>query len=195
MPNWITPSGILATANKGEFFQYELECSGASSFSIIAGKLPYNLSLSGPLNNPSLPFPTIWGTISTNAKTNIYVFTIRAIDFVGNIADRTFSLDVPDIEPTYVFPNSNLGIFPDGSYMSTSVLPIVSTSFDSPYIQLIAGSLPSQIQLNPYTGNISGYISPVVLYDSSLNQPNAEYGAPDQLAILPTGINCAFQTT
>lgn len=44
---------------------------------------------------------------------------------------------------------------------------------------VVAGELPDQVQLNPQTGDLTGYVSPVVLYDSGFIYANKETGKPN----------------
>jgi len=176
---WNTAAGFLSNVTKGEPFQFALSCSNAETFQVIAGTLPLGLTLTGPQNQEQLPYPSIWGATSTDCVTGTFTFTIRAFDSLGNISDRAFSLVVLDNEPVYLFPNANLGIFPDGNWMYTSVAPLTATPNWPTNIQIVSGEIPYQLSLNSNTGEITGYISPAVLYNSPLNQPNAESGGPD----------------
>jgi len=176
---WTTPAGSLGNIAKGEPCNVAISCSGANSFSIIAGNLPIGLTITGPFNQPSLPFPSIWGSTSVDAITGLSTFTIRASTDVGNISDRAFSFNVLDQEPSYLFPNSDLGIFPDGQYLYSTVAPLTATPNWPTNMTIVSGSLPDQLVLNPETGDITGYVSPVVLYDSGFIYPNKEAGKPN----------------
>ena len=179
-PLWNTPAGFLSTANKGEPFQYALSCATGNvftSFQVISGSLPLGLTLSAPIN-PLLTYPTIYGNVSTNCPTGTSVFTIRAINSNG-LNDRAFSINVPDIQPSYLFPDANLGTFPDGMWTYMNVAPLEATPNWPVNMQIVSGSLPDRLILDSATGDITGYINPTVLYNSPFNQPNDEEGAPD----------------
>ena len=184
---WNTTAGSLGNVSKGEPCNIALSCVGANVFSVISGNLPIGLSLSGPFNNPTLPFPSIFGNTSTDAVTGVSVFTVRASDFNGNISDRGFSLNVSDVEPSYIFPDANIGIFPDGMWVYATVAPLIATPNWPTNMTIISGSLPANLSLNSQTGDITGYANPSVLYDSPFNQPNLESGKPN----LPLSANSA----
>ena len=176
---WNTPSGLLGNVTKGEPFNFALSCVGAETFSIIAGSLPLGLTLTGPFNQPTLPFPSIWGATSTNAITGTAFFTVRATDINGNISDKGFSLEVLDTQPSYVFPPSDLGTYADGVWFYASVAPLSAIPNWPTNMNIVSGSLPDQLSLNPLTGDITGYVNPSILYDSPFNQPNEETGKPN----------------
>ena len=181
MPQWITQSGLLANIDKGESFQYALQCNTSNvttTFSVIAGSLPLGLVLSGPTDEPTYSYPSIYGTTSTNCNTALFIFTIRATDINGNIADRGFSINVLDIEPSYLFPASNLGTFPDGQWLWTSVAPISATPNWPVDMQVVSGNLPSGLTLDPISGNITGYPDPSILFNSGFVFINKESGKP-----------------
>jgi hypothetical protein len=167
VPNWITSSGLLGNVNKGNIFSYALSCYDVLnlSFSIISGKLPPGLAISHPTDGSSIPYPSIWGTISTAANTGIYSFTIRATNTAKQISDITFSLNILDLEPVYVYSSSNLGRYKDGSYIIANVMPISPTPLIG-NVSIISGSLPPNLFLNTNTGIISGYINPSCLYNT-----------------------------
>jgi len=162
MSSWITSSGLLANLDRGELANISLQYQTTYpliKYSVISGELPNGLTLSAPGNNQTLPYPSIYGIVPTNENSKEYSFTIRAISNVG-IDDRTFSLIVNDDETGNIFPNSNLGIFPDGFWMFANVAPI---SLFNGNISIISGVLPGNLSIDSI-GMISGYINPNNLY-------------------------------
>jgi len=189
MPQWITPAGFLVTATKGEPFLLSLSCNTGNlltTFTTIAGSLPLGLSLSGPGNGQIYPLPSLWGTIDPNCPTGNTTFTIRASNSTG-VQDRAFTISVTDPEPSYVFPDSDLGFFIDGKYAITSVAPTTPVAELMGNISVVAGSMPGNVTLDPNTGIISGYINPADLYNTPPIFPNMEMGAPN----LPGSANSA----
>ncbi len=182
---WNTPAGFLANITKGEPCNVALSCNGANSFSVIAGSLPIGLTLTGPFNEPTLPFPSVWGATSVNAFTGTSTFTIRAADDLGNLLDRAFSLNVSDVEPSYLFSPSNLGVFPDGMWLYATVAPLSATPNWPTNMTIVSGGLPANLSLNPVTGDITGYVSPSVLYDTGFIYTNKEASQPN----LPNSAN------
>ena len=177
MPNWNTPAGLLTNSYKGEPYSYILSCN-ASTYQIIAGKLPDGLILTGPGAEPGLPYPSIWGIISTACITGNFTFTIRAFGSDGTISDRAFTIGVWDIEPTYSFPTANLGVFPDGNFLFASIFPIAPNDFGG-NISIVSGGLPANLCLQGDTGIISGYVNPSVLYNTGPIYTNIQPGAPN----------------
>ena len=181
MPIWITQSGTITSAMKGRSYSFPLECNTSNlvtTFTLLSGKLPDGLSLSGPLSNPILPLPSIWGMPSPDCSTGNYTFTVRALDSAGAVADRGFTIPVSDSEPAFIFPNANLGIYPDGQWMFASIEPLEPTSLTG-NILITSGQLPANLSLNGETGLISGYVSPTVLYNTPPIYENIESGAPN----------------
>lgn len=180
MVQWQTTPGFIANVTKGDSYQFTLTCntgnSNIASFQLLAGELPLGLSMSGPTNNPVLPFPTIFGTVDFEANTGVTEFTVRASDGIGNLSDRSFNLNVLDLVPSFIFPAANLGVYPDGAWTFVSVAPLQAVPPLEGNIQIISGSLPGNLSLDSDTGFISGYINPNVLYNTANIFPNIESG-------------------
>ena len=164
MSNWITTSGLLTNLDRGELanisLQYNSPVNSVVNFNIISGELPSNLFLSNANNIPEISYPSIYGTILSNANNGNYSFTIRA-NSNSSIDDRTFSLMINDDETSNIFPNSNLGIFPDGQWAYTNIAPLYPFNSN---INLISGNIPANLILNTNNGIISGYVNPDNLY-------------------------------
>jgi hypothetical protein len=162
MSLWMTSSGILANLDRGESaciaLQYNM-FDPFTNFNIISGNLPDGINISNSKNDPYLALPSIYGTVSASSNSGLYSFTVRANSNIG-IDDRTFSINVNDDEIAHVFPNSNIGIFPDGRWMFANVAPLSHMNCN---INLVSGNLPGNIKLDP-DGIISGYINPNNLY-------------------------------
>jgi len=173
MANWITSPGIIATLDHGANTNITLSCDTENlytTYSIISGSLPRDLIL--PTGGIIGSTPGVWGLVNSFVNSGNYSFTIRAIDSNGNIADRTFSIVINDNELMPILPLKNLGIFPDGTWISANVSPI-STLPGNINLSLI-NNLPSNLTLTS-DGIISGVINPEILYilPNTSNVPNS----------------------
>lgn len=170
---WATPSGLINKIQEGELFSYTLEANTSNiitTYSIISGKLPAGLSLIGTGNIIGVQQGTIQGIPSTVNKEQTSTFTVRIKSIDGQIADRTFSLTVfgalPSIPKTYLgnIATSNIGIFPDGSWISANIVAINPNNppIGNVNYQIVSGNLPSGLTL-ANSGIISGFANPNIL--------------------------------
>ena len=88
-PTWTTSSGIIFTANDGDYIQYQLEATDQDdsiiSYRILSGSLPNNLTLNKKTGK-------ITGVmIYDNDSVENFTFTVRASDGVS-YADREFTI-------------------------------------------------------------------------------------------------------
>lgn len=152
---WATPPNLGSTP-ENQYYELQLATSNNTSpvtYTLIAGNLPGNLSLSSN--------GTVSGNvalINSNAITSN--FTVRASESVTSIADRTFSLSV--ISTTYpnITPASGTltSVFSGAFYSSqfsltdSNLLPVTTFSLGS-------GSLPPNVNIAA-NGLMSGLIPP-----------------------------------
>lgn len=108
---------------------------------------------------PTLLEPLVADGISARS----YRFTIRAINSLGRIIDRAFSLNITNNDPPIIQPETTqLGSHYDGTFYSKQ-LEVIQLN---PNVQIewnvTSGKLPPGLSLTS-TGTIAGYIEPLVL--------------------------------
>ena len=102
-PIWTTPAGSIGTYTYGVDVQFILIASAVTpatsiKYQVLAGTLPANIVLN--TNNGVLS-----GTPALVTSTTVTTFTIRAIDNLNNIRDRTFSMTVTGtVSPYFTTP-------------------------------------------------------------------------------------------
>jgi hypothetical protein len=106
--------------------------------------------------------PTILDSVVVN-ESRTYRFTIRAINSLGRINDRAFSLNVTNISAPIIQPETeSLGSYFDGIFFSKQL----SVSQLNPEANIkwsvVTGDLPPGLELDQ-TGLISGYLTPIEL--------------------------------
>jgi SOS-response transcriptional repressor LexA len=170
---WQTPAGLIATVIKNTSFEYEFLCytnNEPANFTIISGQLPDGLYLDGLY---------LYGIVPYDVLSGVYNFTIRITSKAGMVVDRSFAIDVVNVSDSTLFPNSNIGIFPDGKIIKANVTPLFYMPEFNSNIVISGGNFPNFLSLNSNTGSIYGYIDPTYLYSSANINPNMEYGKPD----------------
>ena len=127
----------------------------AISIELIATPVPPAIGVTYTIVNGSLP-PGITlvngilsGTLTTSYTDNQMNFSVRATDTLGNYSTRTFIITViiAAAQPNWITPAGSIGTFAAGSALNvqlqaTPVSPATSVTYT-----LIAGSLPSGVQL------------------------------------------------
>lgn len=115
--------------------------TGPYTFSLFSGALPTGLSLSSA------------GVISgTPTSGGAFSFTVRAVDSLGNVGTRVFSINIGTVSLT-VNPATLPASVSGHAYSQT----ITATGGIAPYVFAISGgALPPGLTLNTATGVISG---------------------------------------
>jgi hypothetical protein len=171
MIEWITSAGNIGSVSKGSTFSYTLSLdydNSITSTKIISGTLPSGLTYNNLL---------IAGTVSLLAAIGTYSFTIRATSN-SVVTDRTYNIIVT--HPIVVsFPNANLGIWPVAQELSISIAANVYVPEYFGNIEIISGSLPSNLSLDANSGIISGIVFPSVLYNTANIYQNMESNKPE----------------
>ena len=168
-PIWKTPAGFLGKIAELEFYNFQFEASDPDqqdiTFSLIAGRLPTGLQLTGDgyaFGQPSDNFK-ISGTPRAVNQDVDFKFTIRAQ--AGSdpkaITDRTFTITITGNKiPTIITNAEPLGIYLDGTQIS---IPLEAVDLDNDVLtwSLINGELPLGLSLST-DGLISGIVQPFV---------------------------------
>jgi hypothetical protein len=168
-PVWKTPAGFLGKIAELEFYNFQFEASDPDqndiTFSLIAGRLPTGLQLTGDgyaFGQPSDNFQ-VSGTPRAVNKDVDFKFTIRAQAGTNTraITDRTFSITITGNKiPTILTDADPLGIYLDGTQIN---IPLEAVDLDSDILtwSLISGELPAGLTLST-DGIISGIAQPFV---------------------------------
>ena len=170
---WQTKSGNLGTVPEQQYYNFQLYASSSAGgdivYSVISGTIPPGLQLiqrnildrSG---NISVPAGTLQGVpaINQNTATSVkYVFTVRAIDGYGAVADRSFTISVSNINVTEILvPNNFIGAYFDGTYINYQFNSSQTSANAVLEWSVVGGNLPPGLSLST-NGVLSGYADPV----------------------------------
>ncbi len=170
---WVTPSGNIGNVTDGEYFEFQLVCTNAVSYKVIAGTIGDGLYLIGNTNVPPSGNITVKqaGTIvgiptSANIGGVNNTFTVRAYDASNNLSDRSFNLTINKNSLPVITPkNTSLGIY----FITDFVNVQLQSAFDQTDItwDIISGQLPPGLTINS-SGIITGiiqninYVKPII---------------------------------
>jgi len=156
--SWITPRGDLGTIPENTFYSYQLLAIDSSEqelfYSFISGNLPGGMYVTrtGELRG----IPTI---VSSVNQTSASTFTVRATNPNGNVADRTFSATVSNINGPEITPKPNLiGAWFDGSFLDYTFYAVNDNPNAIQTWRIINGDIPPGTTLTS-NGRLSGYVS------------------------------------
>jgi hypothetical protein len=106
--------------------------------------------------------PTILDPVTVN-ESRSYRFTIRAVNSLGRITDRAFSLNITNIYGPIIEPETTfLGSFFDGTFFNQQLEVIQLNPVVEIDWAVTSGQLPPGLTLTD-TGAITGYLEPVEL--------------------------------
>jgi hypothetical protein len=175
---WNTPSGRLGTLKELDYNEIDLSATDSGNapltYSQLSGTMPPGMYVT--TDGKVKGVPTITGTVSGNSAT--YVFSVRAANTSGNIADRTFSLIITNQSVLTIEPRSlSLGAFDDGKLISYQFMAVTDNPNAKLTWSVISGTLPIDIRTGlpislSQTGLLEGHIARLV--DTSSG--NAGYG-------------------
>jgi hypothetical protein len=156
-PIWQTPKDLGIIAD-GTPFEKQLKVddglSSGISYQVIAGTLPIGVTLSDSGKLYGTPIVTLSTQTEINYKTN---FTVRATNYDGRIADRTFDLMVSGILPATIKSTSNfLGTFYDGDYCKLELKAQDDALASQLHWSIVRGRLPLGITFNS-NGMLEGF--------------------------------------
>ena len=157
-PVWNTASGTIGTFSSGSSISYQLSATPSApatslTYTIVSGGLPAGLRM-----NTSGLITGSTTLISTNS------FTVRALDNLGNVQNRTFSISIISRQPIWNTPTGSIGSYPSGNPLkpvlfqlsASAVLPAVTVTY-----QIISGSLPAGVNMT-VNGLITGVPTSIV---------------------------------
>jgi hypothetical protein len=160
---------------------------------LTGGTLPVTWQVTGALP-PGLSFDTGTGVITgTPTSSGTYNFTVQVTDAVGKVSNsRTLSLVV----------NDALGISTQTTGVSAPLNALISSPYTltltgaggtAPYSwSIVAGSLPTGLSLNPFTGIVSG--SPTTLGTFTYNVQLADNAGSKAVKTFNTSILATLPT-
>lgn len=170
---WQTKSGNLGTIPETQYYNFQLyatsSAGGSIVYSVISGTIPPGLQLIqrdvlDSIGNIILPAGTLQGvpTINQNTSRSItYVFTIRATDQRGAIADRSFTVSISNINITQILvPDNFIGAYFDGTYINYKFNSSQTNANAVLEWSVVNGTLPPGLSLS-ISGILSGYADPV----------------------------------
>jgi hypothetical protein len=165
MITWNTPAGNLGTFKELDYNEISLSATDSDSeplsFRHLAGTLPPGMYIT--TNGLIKGVPTITGSAVNNSAT--YVFSVRANNPLGRVADRTFSLVITNQSVLTISPRElRLGAFDNGSLISYQFQAISDNPNANLTWSIVNGNPPLDIKTGkPMTlssaGLFSGYIA------------------------------------
>ena len=165
-PVWNTPAGSIGTYPATIPMLFQLSASAVSpatsiTYTLLSGTLPSGLSISSS--------GLISGTPALVTTDTTTTFTVRAIDNLSNLRDRTFSITLSGVAiPEFTTPAGNILSTLDSVWIE---LPIAYSNPDNNnqiIIELQEGLLPPGLEINS-EGLIRGYANPPTV-NVTLNQ-------------------------
>jgi len=159
-PVWNTPAGIIGSYPALLIMSFELSANPVSpatsvTYQLLSGSLPSGLSLSS--------IGIISGTPTLVTRNTISAFTVRVTDNLGNIRDRTFSINISGSAiPQFTTPNGSLLSTQDSLWISLPVTYTNPSTSNPVIVQVKEGSLPPGLEID-LLGNIRGYARPPVV--------------------------------
>jgi len=176
-PSWITNAGTLGNYASGTEINIQLN----GFYLYPATNLKYKF-LSGDLpktNNGTLNISEsglISGTTSALITDKTNVFTIRLIDNLGKISDRTFSITLNAVStPKFLIDSGTILEITDSTWVNYPILYSNPNDVNSINVSLSSGKLPPGLEINKL-GVIRGYAdiphSSRAKYDFTLTYKN-----------------------
>jgi len=156
--SWVTPRGDLGSVSENSFYSYQLSAVDSDQqplfYSFISGTLPGGMYVTrdGELRG----IPTILSSVN---QTNVSTFTVRATNPNGNVADRSFSLTVSNINGPQIIPRPDfIGAWFDGNFLDYTFTAVNDNPEGIQTWSIIDGTLPPGVTLSS-AGRLSGYVS------------------------------------
>ena len=158
-PVWVTAAGTLGTYPASFpltiiFVATPVLPAIEVSYKILSGSIPDGLTF----NTTGILF----GTPSIQRADTNYQFVIRAIDNLGNIADRTFDLTVSGVATPQLTTPPGFIFTVNDSIWKEFQIEYFNPEPDNPVrISLFQGQLPPGLEINE-AGKIRGYAEPPI---------------------------------
>jgi len=140
--SWLTPRGVLDTVSENTFYSYQLQAVDSDEqplfYSFISGNLPGGMYVT--INGELRGIPTVLSSVN---QVSTSTFTIRATNPIGNVADRTFSISVSNINGPLILPKPNLiGAWFDGTFLDYTFTAINDNPNATATWSIIQGTIP-----------------------------------------------------
>lgn len=155
--SWVTPQGNLGSVPENTFFSYQLQAVDSSQqtlfYSFLSGTLPGGMYVTrdGELRG----IPTVLSSVNQTAANT---FTIRATNPNGNVADRSFSLTVSNINGPQILPRPDLiGAWFDGNFLDYTFSAVNDNQNGVQTWSIIQGEIPPGTTFSP-DGRLYGYV-------------------------------------
>jgi len=155
--SWITSRGNLGTVPENNFYSYQLTAVDSDEqplfYSFISGSLPGGMYVTrdGELRG----IPTILSNVN---QTSASTFTVRATNPNGNVADRSFSLTVSNINGPQILPRPDLiGAWFDGNFLDYTFESVNDNPNALQKWSVIDGTIPPGVTFTE-DGRLYGYV-------------------------------------
>jgi hypothetical protein len=155
--SWITPRGDLGTVPENLYFSYQLEAVDSDEqplfYSFISGQLPGGMYVTrtGELRG----IPTVLSSVNQLA---VSTFTVRATNPNGNVADRSFSFTVSNINGPQIIPRPNLiGAWFDGNFLDYTFSAVNDNPNATQTWSIVDGDIPPGTTFTS-DGRLFGYV-------------------------------------
>ena len=159
-PVWNTAAGLIGSYPALLIMSFEFSADPVSpatsiTYKVISGSLPDGLSLS--------TMGLISGTPTLVTRNTVSAFTVRVTDNLGNLRDRTFSINISGSAiPQFTTPNGSLLNTQDSLWISLPVTYTNPSTSNPVIVQVKEGALPPGLEID-LLGNIRGYPRPPVV--------------------------------
>ena len=159
-PVWNTPAGSIGSFPASLPLVFEFSASAVLpavtvTYQLISGSLPTGITLT----NHGL----LSGTPGIVTGDTISAFAIRATDNLGNIRDRTFSIEISGSAiPQFTTPNGSILSTQDSIWVQLPITYSNPETTNPVIIQLKEGELPPGLEIDSL-GVIRGYAKPPVV--------------------------------
>ena len=155
--SWVTPRGDLGTVPENIYFSYQLEAVDSDEqplfYSFISGSLPGGMyvTTTGELRG----IPTVLSSVN---QTAVSTFTVRATNPDGAVADRSFSLNVSNINGPQITPRPDLiGAWFDGNFLDYTFSSVNDNPNAVQTWSIIEGDIPPGTTFTS-AGRLYGYV-------------------------------------
>ena len=177
-PVWITNAGSLGTYSSGSTIRIQLNGfylypSTQVKFKLLSGDLPKTKTGNLTISDSGL----ITGTTSLLNTDTTNIFTVRMIDSLGKISDRTFSLTITaTATPEFITKSGLILEIDDSIWVDFPILYSAPIDPESIEIAISSGKLPPGLEINQL-GVIRGYAKPpeqpyIITYNFTLTYKN-----------------------
>jgi hypothetical protein len=159
-PIWITQAGSLGSYPAGVHLTIQLQANpvlpaNSVTYVFLSGNLPAGIVF----NSSGL----ITGIPTTPLEDSTAFFVIRAIDNLGNIRDRTFSISISGILlPEFITQPGSLLTTLDSQWVELPILYTDPIENDPITVNVVQGQLPPGLEIST-KGLIRGYPKPPIV--------------------------------